>query len=84
MTHRANPATQTSFHPVCKKPLYWAGDLIVFSLLDQNTIEEHKMDSIEEAMALAEAGFNVMIGAGGVVTLLSNAEIAKIMEAGDE
>lgn len=42
------------------------------------------MHSIEEAMALAEAGFNVQISAGGVVTLLSDEEVSAIIAQGDE
>lgn len=37
------------------------------------------MVSIEEAVALAEAGFNVQIKAGGVVAILTDEEVAKII-----
>ena len=41
-------------------------------------------DAIEEAFALAEAGFNVRIGPGGVVEVLSNREMEAIIAQGDE
>jgi hypothetical protein len=41
------------------------------------------IETIEEAFALAEAGFNVRISAG-MIEILSNAEVEAIMEAGDE
>lgn len=41
------------------------------------------IETIEEAMALAEAGFNVRIGAG-VIEILSNAEVEAIIAQGDE
>lgn len=42
------------------------------------------MHSIEEAMMLSEAGFNVRITGAGVVEILSDEEVAAIIEQGDE